>query len=308
MQLVGKTNIDFIGKRLYAYVFSAILVILGIVSLGMMVFGQADLSIDFSGGTYIRGAFQQAVTVSDVRSALSSQGYADALIQQVIGSAPNTYIIRVATASGGSAEEQSVAKKLENAIEAAFPGNKFTVDSVQEVGPTIGKQMQKQAALAMFIALVGILIYIMIRFDFRFSVAATISTFHDVLAVLGIMFVLQREFSLLVLSALLTLIGYSLQDKVVVFDRIRENLRMFRRKGDFVETVNLSINQVLSRTLVTQLNAIICILVILFFCGPVVRDFALALAFGLLIGTYSSIFVASTLVVEWEARSPKRFK
>jgi preprotein translocase subunit SecF len=308
MQLVGKTNIDFIGKRLYAYVFSAILVTLGIVSLGMMVFGQADLSIDFSGGTYVRGAFQQAVTVSDVRSALSGQGYADATIQQVIGSAPNTYIIRVATASGGGAEEQSVAKKLENAIEAAFPGNKFTVDSVQEVGPTIGKQMQKQAALAMFIALVGILLYIMIRFDFRFSIAATISTFHDVLAVLGIMFVLQREFSLLVLSALLTLIGYSLQDKVVVFDRIRENLRMFRKKGDFVETVNLSINQVLSRTLVTQVNAIVCILVILFFCGPVVRDFALALAFGLLIGTYSSIFVASTLVVEWEARSPKRFK
>lgn len=308
MQLVGKTNIDFIGKRLYAYIFSTILVGLGLVSLGFMVFGQADLSIDFSGGTFVRGSFQQPVSVGDVRDALSGQGYADATIQQVIGSVPNTFIIRVATASGGGADEQSVAKKLEDAVGAAFPGNKFTVDSVQEVGPTIGKQMQQQAALAMFIALVGILIYIMVRFDFRFSVAATVSTFHDVLAVLGIMFVLQREFSLLVLSALLTLIGYSLQDKVVVFDRIRENLRMFRKKGDFVEAVNLSINQVLSRTLVTQVNAIVCILVILFFCGPVVRDFALALAFGLLIGTYSSIFVASTLVVEWEARSPKRFK
>jgi preprotein translocase subunit SecF len=308
MQLVGKTNIDFIGKRIYAYIFSVILVGLGIVSLGLMAFGQADLSIDFSGGTYVRGAFQQAVTVGDVRSALSGQGYTDATIQQVIGSEPNTYIIRVAAASAGGAEEQSMAKKLENAIEAAFPGNKFTVDSVQEVGPTIGKQMQRQAALAMFIAMVGILIYIMIRFDFRFSIAAAVSTFHDVLAVMGIMFILQREFSLLVLSALLTLIGYSLQDKVVVFDRIRENLRMFRKKGDYVETVNLSINQVLSRTLVTQVNAITCILVILLFCGPVVRDFALALLFGLLIGTYSSIFVASTLVVEWEARSPKRFK
>lgn len=308
MQLVGKTNIDFIGKRIYAYIFSVILVGLGIVSLGLMAFGQADLSIDFSGGTYVRGAFQQAVTVGDVRSALSGQGYTDATIQQVIGSEPNTYIIRVAAASAGGAEEQSMAKKLEDAIEAAFPGNKFTVDSVQEVGPTIGKQMQRQAALAMFIAMVGILIYIMIRFDFRFSIAAAVSTFHDVLAVMGIMFILQREFSLLVLSALLTLIGYSLQDKVVVFDRIRENLRMFRKKGDYVETVNLSINQVLSRTLVTQVNAITCILVILLFCGPVVRDFALALLFGLLIGTYSSIFVASTLVVEWEARSPKRFK
>jgi preprotein translocase SecF subunit len=114
--------------------------------------------------------------------------------------------------------------------------------------------------------------------------------------------------SLLVLSALLTLIGYSLQDKVVVFDRIRENLKMFRKKGDFVAAVNASINQVLSRTLVTQLNAIICILVILFLCGPVVRDFALALFFGMIVGTYSSVFVASTLVVEWEVRHPKRFK
>jgi preprotein translocase SecF subunit len=160
----------------------------------------------------------------------------------------------------------------------------------------------------MAIALIGVLIYIMIRFDFRFSVAAIASTFHDVLAVLGIMFILQREISLLVLSALLTLIGYSLQDKVVVFDRIRENLRMYRKKGDFVAAVNSSINQVLSRTLVTQLNAIIAILAILFFCGPVVRDFALALVIGMIIGTYSSVFVASTLVVEWESRSPKRFK
>jgi preprotein translocase subunit SecF len=308
MQLVGKTNIDFIGMRVYAYILSAILILLGIVSLGLMAFGQADLSIDFSGGTYIRGAFDQSVSVGDVRSALAKQGYTDASIQSVIGSTPNTFIIKVAVASAGGADDQSVAKQLENALATAFPGNKFTVDSVQEVGPTIGKQLQQQAAMAMAIAMVGILIYIMIRFDFRFSVAAAVSTFHDILAVLGIMFILQREFSLLVLSALLTLIGYSLQDKVVVFDRIRENLRMFRKKGDFVETVNLSINQVLSRTLVTQLNAIICILVILFFCGPVVRDFALALAIGMLVGTYSSIFVASTIVVEWEARSPKRFK
>ena len=307
MQLIGQTKIDFIGKRKYAYVLSSILVILGIVSLAIIFLGQADLSIDFSGGTMIRGNFDQAVSVGDVRSALAKGGYQDASIQQVFGSVQNMFLVRVGTATSGSGEETE-AHKIIAVFEREFPANRFTLDSVQEVGPTIGKELQRQAGVAMVIALIGILIYIMIRFDFRFSVAAIVSTFHDVLAVLGIMFVLQREISLLVLSALLTLIGYSLQDKVVVFDRIRENLKMFRKKGDFVEAINLSINQVLSRTLVTQLNAIICILVILFVCGPVVRDFALALAFGLLIGTYSSIFVASTLVAEWELRSPKRFK
>lgn len=307
MQLIGQTNIDFIGKRKYAYVLSTILVLLGIVSLGFIFIGQADLSIDFSGGTLIRGNFEQDIAVGDIRSAITAEGYSDAAIQQVFGSVPNNFIIRVATASTGTGEETE-ARKLISALERAFPINKFHLDSVQEVGPTIGKELQRQAAIAMIIALVGILIYIMIRFDFRFSVAAIVSTFHDILAVLGILFIFQREMSLLILSALLTLIGYSLQDKVVVFDRIRENLKMFRKKGDFVSAVNASINQVLSRTLVTQLNAIICILVILFLCGPVVRDFALALLIGMIIGTYSSVFVASTLVVEWEVRRPKRFK
>ncbi len=307
MQLIGQTNIDFIGKRKYAYIVSAILVLLGIASLGFIFIGQADLSIDFSGGTLIRGNFAENISVADIRSAITAEGYSDASIQQVFGSVPNMFIIRVATATAGTGEETE-ARKLINALERAFPSNKFTLDSVQEVGPTIGKELQRQAGVAMVIALLGILIYIMIRFDFRFSVAAIVSTFHDVLAVLGIMFILQREMSLLVLSALLTLIGYSLQDKVVVFDRIRENLKTFRKKGDFIAAVNASINQVLSRTLVTQLNAIICILVILFLCGPVVRDFALALFVGMIIGTYSSVFVASTLVVEWEVRRPKRFK
>ncbi len=307
MQLIGQTNIDFIGKRKYAYIVSAILVLLGIASLGFIFIGQADLSIDFSGGTLIRGNFAENISVADIRSAITAEGYSDASIQQVFGSVPNMFIIRVATATAGTGEETE-ARKLINALDRSFPNNKFTLDSVQEVGPTIGKELQRQAGVAMVIALLGILIYIMIRFDFRFSVAAIVSTFHDILAVLGIMFILQREMSLLVLSALLTLIGYSLQDKVVVFDRIRENLKTFRKKGDFIAAVNASINQVLSRTLVTQLNAIICILVILFLCGPVVRDFALALFVGMIVGTYSSVFVASTLVVEWEVRRPKRFK
>lgn len=308
MHIIGKTNIDFVGMRKFSWIISAVLTIVGIVSFFMIVLGSADLSIDFAGGTEIQGSFQNAVDVSSVRSALGGAGYSDATIQTVQGSAPNSFNIRVKTASGGSESETSVAEKLRQALGAAFPGNTFKLDSVQEVGPTVGKELQGQAQKAIVIALIGILIYIWVRFDFRFSVAATIATFHDVFAVLGFMFVMQREISLLVVSALLTLAGYSLTDTVVVFDRIRENLKLFRKKGDFVGAVNGAINEVLSRTLITSLTTFISVLVVLFVCGPVVRDFALALLFGIIVGTYSSIFVASPIIVEWEARSPKRFK
>lgn len=308
MQFVGKTNIDFIGKRKYAWTFSGIMLIVGIVSMIWIFVGQADLSIDFAGGTLVQGAFEKPIDVADLRGALAARGFNDASIQAVIGgSVENTYNIRVKSAGVGGAQDISVAEQLLAAIDEEFPNNEFTMDSVQEVGPTVGQELQQQALKAILIALIGILIYIWIRFDFRFSVAATITTFHDVLVVLGFMFILQREISLLVVSALLTLAGYSLTDTVVVFDRIRENLKQFRKRGDFVGAVNGAINDMLSRTIVTSLTTFIAVLVVLFLCGAVVRDFALALAFGVLIGTYSSIFVAAPIVVEWEARSPKRF-
>ncbi len=308
MQIVGKTNIDFFAKRKIAWLFSGIMAIIGIVSLVWIIVGQADLSIDFAGGTLVQGAFEQAIDVADLRSALAADGYADASIQAVLGgTVPNTFNIKVKTAGSGGAEDQSVAEQLLAAIKKEFPNNAFKMDSVQEVGPTVGQELQTQAQKAVLIALIGILIYIWIRFDFRFSVAATICTFHDVLVVLGFMFILHREISLLVVSALLTLAGYSLTDTVVVFDRIRENLKQFRKRGDFVGAVNGAINDMLSRTIVTSFTTFLAVLVVLFLCGAVVRDFALALSFGVLIGTYSSIFVAAPIIVEWENRSPKRF-
>ncbi len=309
--IVGKTNIDFVGIRNYAFIFSGIMTTLGLISLIIITFGQANLSIEFSGGTLIRGSFTNPVTVNEIRNVLATQGVTDATIQQVITSdpsAPSQFIIRVKTASGGAQTEQTMARQLQDALDRALPNNPFKLDSVTEIGPTVGKELQAQARWAVAIALLGILIYIWVRFDFRFSVAATVATFHDVFAVLGFMFIMQREISLLVVTAILTLAGYSVTDTVVVFDRIRENLKMFRKKGDFVAAVNSSINEVLSRTLITSLTAFVSVLVILFLCGPVVRDFAMALAFGIIIGTYSSIFVASPILVVWEAKSPKRFK
>jgi preprotein translocase subunit SecF len=311
MHLIGKTNIDFIGIRMYAFIFSGIMTSLGLISLAIITFGQANMSIEFSGGTLIQGSFTNAVSVSEIRDVLGREGFSDATIQQVITrdpNAPSQFMIRVKTASGGGQTEQTMAAQLTAALDRALPGNKFTLDSVKEIGPTVGKELQAQARWAVVIALIGILIYIWVRFDFRFSVAATAATFHDVFAVLGFMFIMQREISMLVVTAILTLAGYSVTDTVVVFDRIRENLRLFRKKGGFVATVNSSINEVLSRTLITSLLTFLSVLVILFLCGPVVRDFSMALAFGIIIGTYSSIFVASPILVEWEARSPKRFK
>jgi len=308
MQIVGKTNIDFIGLRKYAWTFSGIMLIIGIISLVWIFVGQADLSIDFAGGTLVQGAFEKPIDVSNLRNGLANDGFSDASIQAVFGGTyENTYNIKVKSAGAGGAEDQTVAEQLLAAIKQEFPDNTFKMDSVQEVGPTVGQELQTQAQKAVVIALLGILIYIWIRFDFRFSVAATICTFHDVLVVLGFMFLLQREISLLVVSALLTLAGYSLTDTVVVFDRIRESLKQFRKRGDFVGAVNGAINDMLSRTIITSLTTFIAVLVVLFLCGAVVRDFALALSFGVLIGTYSSIFVAAPIVVEWEARSPKRF-
>ncbi len=308
MQFLGKTNIDFIGMRKISWTISGILVIIGIVAFFLIVFGKSDLSIDFAGGTEIQGSFANAVDVATVRSTLSGAGFADATIQTVEGSTPNLFNIRVKASSGGSESEVSIAEKLRQALNSGVTGNSFKLDSVQEVGPTVGEELQTQAQIAVIIAMIGILIYIWVRFDFRFSVAATVATFHDVLAVLGFMFVMQRELSLLVVTALLTIAGYTINDKIIVFDRIRENLKLFRKKGDYVEAINGAINQTLSRTIITALTTFIAVVVILVVCGPVVRDFALALAFGIVIGTYSSIFVAAPILVEWEVRSPKRFK
>lgn len=304
--ILPKTNINFIGQRRYAFGISALFSALGILAFIMIMLGKANMGLDFSGGTMIQGNFEKPVTVAQLRQALGATGHADAEIQELVGHIkPNSFLIRV---KASLSELGKVDSLLLSALANAFPANQFILDSSHEVGPAIGKLLRKQAQLAVLYSLIGILIYIWIRFDFRFAVAATVATFHDVLAVLGIMFLMQKEVTLLVITSLLTLAGYSLTDTVVVFDRIRENLRLYRKKGDFEATINTSINEVLSRTIVTSLTVFITVLAIYIFGGNVVRDFALAMMLGVIVGTYSSIFVASPIIVVWENRSPKRFK
>lgn len=305
-QILKKTNIDFMGKRLYAFGVSAILLIFGVAAFVAIFLGKADLGIDFAGGTMIQGYFENTVTIGELRSALSKNGYDDAFIQSLRRERANYFLIRVKTTT--DEEVTQISQDILSVLSKEFPENKFNLDSVDGIGPAVGKTLQRQARWAVLLALAGILIYIWIRFDFRFGVAATLTTFHDVLVVLGLMFILQREISLLIVTALLTLAGYSLTDTVVVYDRIRENLKLFRKKGSYASTINASINEVLSRTIITSLTTFAVVFTLFLVGGEVVHDFALALMLGIIIGSYSSVFVASPIIVEWERRSPKRFK
>jgi preprotein translocase subunit SecF len=311
MRIIKETNINFIGKRKFSFALSGLLFALGAIAFLMIVMGRANLGIDFTGGAEIIGSFEKPVSVDEIRSALSEVGYGKAKIQSITGEGfVNSIMIRVQgsienalpettyTEDGSmvinmvAVEGDQLGDLLKNAITEKFKENKFTLDSTNNISSKVGEKLTGDAIKAIIFALLGILVYIWIRFDFRFGVAATIATFHDVLAVLG----------------LLTLAGYSLTDTVVVFDRIRENLKNFRKRSDYASTINMSINEVLSRTVITSITTMTVVLTIIVFGGEVLFDFALALALGIMVGTYSSVFVASPVLVEWEKRSPKRVK
>ena len=301
MELIGKTNIDFVGKRKYAFVFSGIIVFLGLLATVMIAAGKANLGVDFAGGTSVQLKFEGAISIDEARNVLEKNGVQADLQQFVDG---NKLLIRV---KKSDIPLGKVADRIVEVFTNEFSNNNFVVESSAEIGPTVGKSLQKDALVAIIVSLLAIIIYIAWRFEFKFGIAATIATFHDVLAVLGILFVLNTEITLLVVTALLTIAGYSLTDTVVIFDRIRENLRSKTKKA-LEETINRSINEVLSRTLVTVLTTFIAVASIFFFGGEVLHDFAFALLLGLIIGSYSSYFVASPILIIWKTKGGKLIK
>lgn len=293
LEILGKTNVDFMGKRHIAFVFSGIMVLLGLVAVVQIARGQANLGIDFAGGTAVQLKFEKPIRIDEARRALEQNGLAHAELQEFVEA--NKLLIRVKAAT---TIEEKVADRIVAVFGKEFPDNKLVVESSTEIGPTIGQKLQQDAMIAILISFLGIVLYIAARFEFRFGIAAALSTFHDVLAVLGAFYVLDKEITLLVVTALLTLAGYSLTDTVVVFDRIRENLQIRRR--DNIETVvNNGINQVLSRTIVTSLTVVLVLVPLTLAGGEVLHDFSLALLWGVVFGTYSSIFVASPLLLVW---------
>lgn len=303
IELVKNTKIDFMGLKKYAFSFSAVLVILGIVGTVQIYRGKANLGIDLAGGTSIQLKFQKPFSMDEIRSLLAKAGHGEATLQEVSGE----NILMLKLRALGKQDEKMVAEPMVNLLRQSLPGNPFVVESVSEIGPAIGHKLRQDAELAMLISALAIIIYLAWRFEFKFGVAAAIATFHDIFAIVGIFWILGIEMDLLFITALLTIGGYSLTDTVVVFDRIRENIRL-RKKGTFSETINLSVNEVLSRTIVTSMTVFIAVITLLVFGGIVLHNFALALAMGIVIGTYSSIFVASPVVALWRGEKMTEVK
>jgi SecD/SecF fusion protein len=292
------TNIDFIGWRHYAFVISGVLAIVGLVAFVQLSRGQGNLGVEFSGGALVEMTAAKPFTVNEVRGILNKEGWGHAEIQQIEGGKELMVKLKKSEDSVGQ-----MSNHLVEILNKALPENDFKVIGKSEIGASISGDLRNKAMVAIIISLLGIIIYIAWRFEFIFGIGATIATFHDVLAVLGVFWLFNVEITLLVVTALLTLAGYSLTDTVVVFDRIRENLA--RRRGKLGEIINLSVNEVLSRTIITSTTVFLVVVALYIFGGVVLRDFALAMILGVMVGTYSSIFVASPIIYAWRKEAKR---
>lgn len=297
VEIIKNTNIDFIGFRKKMLVLSLMFVLLGVVGFVMIAIGKANLSVDFTGGTQLQVKFDGKVSIGELRNALVNGGINDVQIQEISGT--NEFFIKTKLSD---TEQEKIQDKLNAILSSEFKTANFQMLGSNMVGSTVGNQLKKNAIIAIVVSLACIIIYIAWRFTFVFGIAATIATFHDVLAVLGVFYVLQMEMNILFITALLTIAGYSLTDTVVVFDRIRENMAKMKSKKDLSDVINRSINEVLSRTIVTSLTTLIAIGAILILGGKVLFDFSFALFIGVLVGTYSSVFVASPLIFMWRQK------
>ena len=314
MQILKKqTTIDFLGKRKLALILSASLALISIISL---IARGLNPGIDFTGGTLVEVGYEQPVEVEAVRATLVENGFNDAIVQN-FGTTRDVMVRLPTTVSRQDTSAAEISSQVMQALRA--PWNEVLVESavreaqqclsggvtadcqvqmrrVEFVGPQVGSELTNQGGLAMLYALLGILAYVTWRFEWRFAVGSVIALAHDVLLTVGVFSLFQFEFSLPVLAAVLAVIGYSLNDTIVVYDRIRENFRKMR-KSDVTQIMNASINQTLPRTLLTSLTTLLVVLTLLIFGGEVIRGFSIALLVGVLVGTYSSIFVASPAVL-----------
>lgn len=290
MKFFKKTpNFDFIGKRKIGFVLSVILVGASFFSLAT---SWLNLGLDFKGGILVEVGYSKPISAEDVRQTLSKAGFSDATVQQ-IGASGQNLTIRIS-------EQENVSKvEVSNNVVAAL--QKATEDQIdvrrrEFVGAKVGEELRDDGGIAMLIALAGIMIYVMLRFEWRFATGAIVATIHDVIITLGFFSVFRISFDLTVLAALLAVIGYSLNDTIVVYDRIRENFRKMR-KGTTAEITNVSLNQTLSRTFITSFTTLLVLIMMYFFGGDLIQPFAIALIIGIVVGTYSSIYVASSMVL-----------
>jgi preprotein translocase subunit SecF len=293
MQLIHETHIDFLSVRKTALMVSSALMLVGLVSLFLK--GGPQYGIDFLGGTEIHVQFKNEQKTADLRQAISGIGYGSAEIKQFGGA--RDYLIRVQ-----QQQEQGtqISDSVIEALRKAFSHDPPEVRSAESVGPKIGQELRIKTVWAVIVSLGLMLAYISIRFEVIFAVGSVIALFYNVLMTLGIFSLLNLEISLAVVAAFLTLVGYSINDTIVVFDRIRENLKLHRRENLGIERViNLSLNQTLSRTILTGMTTLMVVVILYLFGGEVIHDFAFCMLVGIIIGTFSSVYIAAPLVVEW---------
>jgi preprotein translocase subunit SecF len=293
IEIFRNPNYNFIGLRKWAYIVSIAFTLIALAHIAWMRGFRYD--IDFTGGTLVQLRFAERPSVAKIRQALGKIGFAEAVIQEFGDT--REYIVRVPLTNE---KPEEVGHKVQVAMEGNPELGKPEVRRVEFVGPQVGHDLQMQALYAVLAALVGILVYIAIRFDLRGGTAAVIATFHDVIVCLGALSLTNREFSLPVLAALLTVIGYSVNDTIVAYDRLRENRGRSAPKGQsFADAMNAAVNQTLSRTILTSLTTFFSALVLLLFGGKTLNDFAFILVVGVITGTYSTTYVAAAIVVDW---------
>jgi preprotein translocase subunit SecF len=308
VEFFGEVNIDWLGKKWYFLGFSLIFSVAGVLSLAF--WHHLPLSVDFRGGTQITVHFNSPPNEDHIRAAMDEAGIHDVLIQRISGAghSTNDEIVKLPLTSAMDTAHDQGRAEVENALTANYHDSGFTVQEVDIIGPTAGRQLQHQAWLATIYSLAGMLIYLWFRFELIYGVAAVVAVFHDTLITVGAFSLTNQEISLTEIAAILTLIGYSMNDTIVVFDRIRENLALNRREK-LSDVVNRSINQTLSRTVLTSGLTFLTVLSLYLFGGEVLHGFSFALVIGILIGTYSSIAVAAPMLVayqDWRSKRGKR--
>jgi preprotein translocase subunit SecF len=294
------TKIDFMRRKGIAFFISGIFTVAGIVSL--IVQGGPNYGIDFAGGTLVQVKFSQPVAIDAIRDALQAGGLEGGSVQGFEAEGKGEYLIRLQTAS---ADLAGLSTTIKETLTKRFDEKGFEVRRVEMVGPKVGQDLRTKGILATIFAMIGMLIYISMRFDFRFAVGAVVAVFHDVTVTIGVLSLTNTEFSILVLAALLTIVGYSINDTIVVYDRIRENMPKMM-KAPFEKILNVTVNETLSRTILTGMSTLMVLVVLFFMGGGVLHDLTFTLLVGIVFGTYSSVYIASATVLLWENKFPKK--
>lgn len=295
MELIRSgTNINFVGKRNMALIFSLALIIITIAAL--LLRNGPNYGIDFAGGTLVHVKFNDNISIDSLRDSLAKVDLGDVLVQD-FGEGASEFLIRI---ERGTGKVEELSNSVNGQLSDSFGAGSYEVRRVEMVGPQVGDDLKSKALLAILYALGGILVYVSVRFEFRYALGAIIALTHDVIITVGAFAVTNYEISLPVIAAILAVIGYSLNDTIIVYDRIRENIKRVK-KGEEEVTINESINETLSRTVLTSLTTLIVVFALFLFGGGVIHNFAFALLVGILIGTYSSIFVASPVLLYYDA-------